>query len=132
MFNTLSGTIGGIFIAAKDSKVLMKTAIVGSVTNIILNFVLIYYMGILGAALATAFSSIAIWALRYKESKKHLNLNINVRLFITQVIVLALQAASMTIIQSWYCYIAQIICLIFLLAMNKNMFNELINKLKVF
>ena len=69
MINSASGFIGPILSAAKDSKSMAKSAIGGSVVNLILNIALIYGMGIQGAAIATAVSSYVIYAIRKKAAR---------------------------------------------------------------
>ncbi len=45
VFGALSGFIGTVFSATKDSKAYARTTIIGATTNIILNFILIPLMG---------------------------------------------------------------------------------------
>ena len=64
VFGSLSGYLGGIFAAVKDSKSFASSTVAGAVLNIILNFLLIHFWGALGAAVATAGSYIVVWAIR--------------------------------------------------------------------
>lgn len=114
VFNTLSGVIGGVFSAAKDSSKLAWTGIIGATVNVILNVVLVYFFGTLGAAIATIISSIVIWSLRLKLSSLHMKLHINVCRHILQFIVLLSQALFMTLSGNdiFTTYLAQIIFLI--------------------
>lgn len=67
VINTASGFLGPILSAKKDSKVLANAAIVGLISNIILNFILIYFLGIQGGCIATAISSYCIYFVRKKS-----------------------------------------------------------------
>lgn len=64
--NAASGTLGPILSARKDSKAMALSAFYGAITNVILNFVLIYFIGVQGAAIATAVSSFVIYFCRRK------------------------------------------------------------------
>ena len=58
------GFIGPMLSARKDSKTLAKSAIISSTTNIILNIILTYLIGIHGAVIATVVSSYVIYLYR--------------------------------------------------------------------
>ncbi len=119
LFNTLSGTLGGIFSAVKDTKAFMNTAIIGALTNILLNFVLIWWWGILGAAIATAISSVVIWGLRLRSAQKYIKIEYRKNRGIMQLLLLVIQAVIMTTIVSYYGYIIQAVILACLLYCNK-------------
>jgi len=59
-----AGFIGPILAANKDSKTMAKSAIWGSVTNIVLNVLLTYLMGVQGAVIATVISSYVMYIYR--------------------------------------------------------------------
>lgn len=102
MLNSASGFIGPILSAAKDSKNMARSAVEGSIVNLILNIVLIYVMGIQGAAIATAISSYVIFAVRKKAAgdlmyiQGHWRIYINWFLLIAMA-VLEINAASYTV-----------------------------------
>lgn len=95
VFNTLSGVLGGVFSATKDSSLLAWTGIIGSAVNIVLNFVLVYKIGTMGAAIATVISSVIIWYMRFKASKKYMVLKIHLGRHCVQYIILFVQALTM-------------------------------------
>lgn len=107
VFNTLSGTVGGIFSATKETKNLAYSSIVGAIVNIILNFVLVYTIGVLGAAVATLISSIIIWLLRMRALKSHLKLCIKFPVHIAQYFILIIQATVLIFMANtkiMYCF----------------------------
>ena len=61
-----AGFIGPILSAQKDSKTMAKSAVYGSITNVLLNFLLTYYYGIQGAVIATVISSYVMYIIRKK------------------------------------------------------------------
>lgn len=76
VFGSLSGYLGGIFAAVKDSKSFATSTVAGAVLNIVLNIILIHFIGTLGAAVATAAAYILVWAMRMYKAKKIMRLNV--------------------------------------------------------
>lgn len=77
VFSALSGLLGGIFSAVKDTKTLGITTVLGALLNIILNIILIKFIGVIGAAIATAFSIFFVWIIRIFKVRKYIKLNFN-------------------------------------------------------
>lgn len=77
VFGALSGLIGGVFAAAKDSKIFSISTLVGAAVNTALNIVLVMNMGAIGAAIATAISYTVVWAIRLICVKRHMTLRVS-------------------------------------------------------
>ena len=77
LFTSLSNFLAGLFAASKESKIMGKTTIIGAVINIILNIILIYFIGTIGAAISTMISYIVVWFSRIKMLKNIINLEVN-------------------------------------------------------
>ena len=92
VFGALSGYIGGIFSAVKDSKTFAQTTVIGAIVNIIFNFILTYYLGPIGAAISTAFSYFLVWILRYYYMKKYIHISINLKRDICTYLLLLIQS----------------------------------------
>ena len=73
-FYLLSQVIVRAHLVVKNTKVLLKTAIISGIFNILLNFLLMPYMGIRGIALATSVTSLIcfgyLWFTFYQKSKR--------------------------------------------------------------
>ena len=130
LFNTMSGALGGIFSAVKDTKTFMYTAIVGAITNIILNFAFVLWLGILGAAISTAISSIVIWGLRLHAAKKYVKIDFMKNNGILQMCLLITQAAVMTVITAHYGYMIQMFIIACILICNKNEVSSWVRSIK--
>mgnify|MGYP005760494999 CR=1 FL=1 len=78
LFGAMSGYIGGIFSAVKDTRAYSFTTIIGAVTNIFLNILFVKKLGAIGAALATLISYYLIWQLRMIWVKKYITLEVNI------------------------------------------------------
>ena len=101
VFGALVQLLGGIFAATKESVVFGKTIMIGAVINTILNVVLVYYVGAIGAAVATAVSYMIIWVIRLREIYKRMELNINLKKDIFAYIILYVQAIGLIISNSF-------------------------------
>lgn len=64
VFGSLSGFLGGIFSANKNSKIFGVSTIIGAIINIILNVLLINIIDVYGAAIATLISYVVVWIIR--------------------------------------------------------------------
>lgn len=76
LFHGISGYLGTIFTAAKQTKYIAYTTIVGAIINIILNFALIPSYEAFGAAIATLVSNIIIWGVRSYFVNKYVKIDI--------------------------------------------------------
>ena len=112
VFSGLSGFLAGAFRAAKKTSGLFVSVCAGAVINTILNFVLIDYMGIFGAALATMISFCTVWVIRLVTIRSIIKLKINIVRDAAVYILLVAEALIITF-ELPYCYIisAVIICL---------------------
>ena len=77
VFGALSGYIGGVFAASKDSKIYAYSTVISAISNIVLNIVLILWLkDPMGAAIATAVSYCIAWVIRLIHLRKIMKLNI--------------------------------------------------------
>ena len=77
LFGAMSGYLGGLFAAVKDSKIFARSTVYGAITNMALNLAFTPFMGPLGAAIATTVSYLEVWAFRYWHSKRYVKIRIN-------------------------------------------------------
>ena len=128
IFNTLAGTVGGIFAAAKDSKAFSISAITGATINILLNIALVYFWGAEGAAIATVISSIVIWYMRMRFARKYVELSLNHRFYFFEFALLFIQAALMTVIEERWGYYFQLVLFCVIVIMNIKEFRDISGK----
>lgn len=77
LFSALGGFIGSIFAAVKNSKIFAYSTVSAAVLNVVLNYFLILWIGIEGAAIATTASFFVMWLIRLVCAKKVINLNLS-------------------------------------------------------
>lgn len=102
LFGALSGHIGGIFSAVKDTKAYATSTIAGAICNIILNLLLIKQFGAMGAALATLAANILVWILRYKKAKKYIKMNVRLFSCMISYFLLMIQSLVLYIVNNDY------------------------------
>lgn len=77
MFGALSGYVGGIYTAVKETKIFAQSTVIGALVNIGINLIIVPVWGALGAAFATAISYWTVWLLRMFHMKKYLIIKLN-------------------------------------------------------
>lgn len=78
VFNALSGFLGSVFTAVKNSKIFAISTVTAAIINLTLNSLMIPTMGAQGAAIATAISFFVIWIIRVICAKKYISLKFNI------------------------------------------------------
>lgn len=68
-FSASAGFIAPILTARYDTKTVAYSTITGGVVNILLNIILMFWIGTMGVTIATAFSSFIIFAVRYYSAR---------------------------------------------------------------
>lgn len=87
--------LGTIYIVEKKSKSSLFTTAVGTIVNVIGNFILINTMGVQGAALSTAISYGVVMLLRAFHTRQFIPIGWNIPRFATSSVILIAQAFIM-------------------------------------
>ena len=115
VFSSLSGVLGGVFSAAKDSKTLGISTLCGAIINIVLNILLISKIGVIGAAVSTAISTFVVWLIRINKIKKLIKVNLLLKKDITSFIFILIQCLLFEFVsKSIYLYAIQCILIVLL------------------
>lgn len=116
VFGSLSGVLGGIFTASKKTKITAQTTIVGASVNTVLNFLLVSFVGPVGAAIATLISYVLVWIGRYRAANRIIKMNINLKRDIVSYVVLIIQAILMSAITETFGYVLQVVIFAIIIA----------------
>lgn len=105
LFNAMSGFVGTVFTTAKITRPLLTSTLIAAIANVIINIVLIPFIGGLGAGIATFISYFLVWIIRLKESHKIIKLNIDYKrdvtcycLIIMEIILIEINSLSVYIV----------------------------------
>ena len=123
VMNCASGFVGPILSAKKDSKSMALSAIYGACANIALNIMLVYFIGVQGATIATLASSYLIYYFRIRTVKSELNVKERWRVSVTWIL-LCVQAVFEIYMSAWN---LEILVLVVLLAINRKVMKEMIS-----
>ena len=130
VFGAIAGFVGGIFSAAKDSKIYSISTILGALINIGLNLALVPFIGAIGAAIATMISYLFVWILRMITVRKHMQLRIRIFRDSLGYIILLLQSLLLlTISSTVFLYSIQSALFISILILYRRDIAQIIKKL---
>ena len=109
VFGALVQLLGGIFSAAKESKVFGNTILIGAAANTVMNVAFVYACGPLGAAIATSLSYMLIWVLRLYKVTRQMKLDISLIRDVLSYVLLYLQATLLVFYSyNWSGYLIRI------------------------
>ncbi len=92
IFGALTGFLGSICLAHKDSRSMGIATGIGAALNIILNLISVWYIGAMGAAIATAISYFVMYFMAFLFTKKHVSLSINLKKDYLAYLIVVIQA----------------------------------------
>lgn len=129
VFLTLGSFLSNEYTANKDSKGFLKSSTTGAITNLIMNYILIPKIGVIGAAIATCISYIAVFIFRIFDTRKYFKLSKINRDKCIQLILLIL-SAIFVYMNNKYSYILNTILLIIQIYLMKNYIIIIAKKIK--
>lgn len=128
IYSGMFGFFVGIYAAAKNSKNVTITTILGAVINIVLNCVLIPIMGIQGAVLATYIAWLSTTILRIIDTKKFLNFNIDYYRLTILMTVNIIQCIAIIKLDGVHSLMVSMIVLLIIYFIEKKMINEIFDQ----
>ena len=102
----------------------------GAVANLMLTFVLVWKVGVMGAAIASPVSYGFIWYLRIKSVSKYMNMKINLFKDVFGYLILCIQTVLLFIFpDNILFFILQLLAIVVLLLLNKELLSIVMNKI---
>lgn len=134
VFTSFSSFLGTNYIAMKETKGVFKTSLVGGVLNIILNIILIPFIGINGAAISTMISFAVVWIMRIYDTKKFVIIKIDLKKMIYSLVIIFIQIFFLYTEIKYYLIIEGIL-VILMIFINRddltNMIRQIIKIIKI-
>lgn len=96
VFSTLSSFWGTIYTAAKKTKMLFYSTLIGAGVNILLDLILTPLIGAYGAAIATLLSYLTIFIIRVFNSMRIIHLDIQIKTIIVSFIFIVIELCFYT------------------------------------
>ncbi len=94
-YSSFSGFLGMNYIAAKETGGIFKTSLAGGLLSLLLNFMLVPFMGVLGSSIATMFSFMLMYIFRLKDTQKYINIKVNYKNTFIDIAIIATQTFVM-------------------------------------
>ena len=91
-WNVLISLIGGIYVAKKRTKEIASTTIVSAIINIVIDLVLVHFIGLHAATISTLVSYMAMAIYRAIDCQKYVKYKMDIRGIIIFTIVFAISA----------------------------------------
>ena len=117
---------GTVFSAVKISKYFFYSSVWGAITAILFNFLLIPYIGLMGAAISVLLSFAAMALSRIFYSRKYVRLQsgliLSIMMFLSVLLLVFTVCLSM---YSWLYYASVILIILLMLLMNKDILVDL-------
>lgn len=129
VFSAGAGYCGGVFAAEKKVQLTSITTLIGAFVNTILNLSLIYFLGIIGAAIATMISNFAVWAIRVYFLKKEMVFRISLIREMSAYFIIILQTIISFKLQSMMMFIIQLILFTLLMILYRNEIEMIFHKI---
>lgn len=129
-WNVLIGLIGGIYVAVKRTKEIANTTIMSAALNIIINIILIKFIGLYAAAISTLISYLIIGIYRYIDCKKYVNLKLDFKVIILFTIIFIISSILYIININYLCILNLFFVSIYVIILNRDMINIILRKIK--
>lgn len=95
IFSSFSSFLGTNYIAAKQTKGIFNTSIYGGIISVVFNLILIPTLGVIGAGISSVISFTAMFIFRYIDTKKYINLDLDITRLLINVGIITLQIVVM-------------------------------------
>lgn len=128
VYMTLGTFMSTTYTVHKDSKGFLISGAVGAFLNIILNFILIPFIDVYGAALATCISYMSVFVFRAIHTRKYIHYRVLTRELIIGSLTLVLSGVLM-FVDSMYARLMQLFILIIVLVLFKNIWLVFLKKM---
>lgn len=116
-----------IFVVYKDTKTIFYSIVGGAISNIVLNFILIYLFGIWGAIIATMVSYLIVFIVRYMKLRKKQAIWVNKRISIINTILVVISVIYSN--RGMNTLFIQIVTMILMLINNYNVLKNVLSGL---
>ncbi|MBE6729181.1 MAG: hypothetical protein E7568_02970 [Ruminococcaceae bacterium] len=131
VWGALAGYLGTFYSASKKNNGMFLSTVLGGVITIVFSFATIKTMGIIGIIIGNVISYFVIFLYRYIDTKKFVNLKINMfKDVIGWLLLFAQSLAIMYLENALLYYSINVICVLLILLLNKDLLGMFIKVIK--
>lgn len=128
--NIIVSLLGSVYVAKKNSKEIAKTSILAAIINIVVNLVLIKFMGLYAASISTLVAYLAMAIYRYIDVQKYIKIKIDFKLVLYTILISIIIFTTYYMRITWLSIISVIITVFYAILINRNTIGILFNVLK--
>ncbi|WP_140445388.1 MULTISPECIES: oligosaccharide flippase family protein [unclassified Bifidobacterium] len=115
-FSAIAGYLGGLFAAAKKTKIFAYSTAIGCIVNIVFGILFTYYFDVIGTAAAVLVSNYIILLIRFIQIKGFMRIDLSLRREHLVYIILILQSFNMIVLSNHILmYLIDVLILFFIL-----------------
>lgn len=130
IWRVIVGLTMGFYVANKKTKEVAITTFISAVINIVINLILINYIGIYAACVSTLISYFIMAIYRYNDCKKFINIKLDIKMIISYTIMYIISSVCFYS-NSFITYLINILIMsILMILLNKRMIIKILNKIK--
>lgn len=129
-YSCLVNFLASVYMAEKKSTMAFATAMIGAVTNVVLNLFLIPKFGPNGAAFATAASFAIVFVARAVNTRKYVKFDIQLWRLLLCTALLILQSFLLIRYANYWVYFVELLLTIVMALINIKPIIEVVNKLR--
>lgn len=127
LINCYATFAGVVYIINKKSFRSFFTTFVGALTNLILNYILIRYIGLYGVAIGTLIGYLVVMIIRFIDYKESFNINLFSNKFLLLQLIVIIDAIQYTCLNNMIKYVLSFIFVIMVLFVFRNDILKIIN-----
>lgn len=123
IYQSFSGFLGTNYTASKNTRGTFTTSVYGGIVSIISSLIFIPMFGVVGAGLSSALSFISMFIFRVIDTRKYVVIKINKNTFISNNLIIVIQALILFIFDGWGLYFGQLLLFVLQVFVNKMLLN---------
>ena len=128
VFSGFTAFLGSIYLVKKKSSLTFLTSMAGALVNIVLNFLMIPWIGAQGAAVATLASYILVFGIRAANTRRYVPFSLHLGRMTVNLAIVSLQTILILCMPK-YLWITQPLCIIAVVAVNFRVLWQAISRL---
>lgn len=130
IFNVIVGLLSVIYIAKKDTKAVARTSIFAAAINLIVNLLLIKFIGLYAASISTFVSYFAMAIYRLYDVKKYINIKIDKNFAKVSTIIAIMLCISYYINNLYINFLSIVVVIIYSFIINKKSIKMILSLIK--
>lgn len=126
LFNIIVSLLGSIYVALKKSNEIAKTSIYSAIINIVINILLIRYIGLFAASISTLLAYLSMSIYRYIDVQKYVRIKIDFTYVIIILPLIILVLFTYYLNNMVLCFVSLLLTLSLGLYFNKNILRQML------